>query len=794
MTTTSPRTLRNRLLSLLTAALIGAAPVVARAEQGCPTASDTRRGTISGTISDPSGARIANARVSVECGDFKAETRTEQDGTFSLSVPPGAMRVRIEAPGFSASSQSVVVETDVQIPLTVGLSLAPVSNVVDVTDDSVYTATETASGTKTSTPLLQVPQAITVINRQLLDDQGVIKLDDALKNVAGVKAGGYYQDWDYYHIRGFDASFTTYIDGLRTANGIGEETFGLERVEILKGPSSSVYGQGTLGGIVNLQSKRPRRDTFGEIQFTGGSYGFVSPAVDLGFVLNEKGTVYARLNALYRHQDSFVDFVDKDRTFVAPSLTWDITSATTITILSRFQRDDNLGAFPLPAAGTVLPNINGEIPISRYTGEPYGNRINTRNTHLGYEFVHRFNDNFTLRNNTDVSWYKQKWDSVFYSAFLGEDQRTLFRYPYNYDNNWKTFTTDASLLANFDTGSVRHSLISGVEYYHYDDTYGYQSIDFGNLSSYVPIDLFNPTYGNPLPPLLPFVDGGDGRSNSTGLYVQDQIALTKRLRVTAGGRFETSTSKNEFDPDSQDDKAFTPRLGASYEFVPGAAVYGSFSRSFNPQFGRVFDGSTVGSFVDPERGEQFEGGIKTDLFNGRMNTTLAVYHLTRTNVATSDPLHPGFYVVTGEQRSRGAEAETFLRITPRWNLTAAYTYTDAEVTEDNSVPVGTRTQNVPKHSYNAWTTYQLPEEWIEGLGVGLGARYYTDQGGDLLDTFSLPAYAIADASIFYRRGRFRGQINVNNLFDRRHFLGSYDALYVQPGDPRMVRATVSWTF
>jgi iron complex outermembrane receptor protein len=247
-------------------------------------------------------------------------------------------------------------------------------------------------------------------------------------------------------------------------------------------------------------------------------------------------------------------------------------------------------------------------------------------------------------------------------------------------------------------------------------------------------------------------------------------------------------------PDGNDNKAFSPRLGANYRLVPNVTLFAAYSKSFLPQTGMVYNGSSSGAFANPERGDQWEGGVKASLLSGRMVSTVSAYRLTRDNVLTPDPNHPNFYLLTGKQRSKGVELETTFQLQKTWNLMLAYAFTNASVVEDNAIPAGTPTQNVPRHSMNVWSTYELQNGWLRGVGLGFGARYYTDQSGDLLDTFSLPAFGLADASIFYRRGHLGWQINGYNLADKRYFTGSYNDVYVQPGSTRSIHTTISWRF
>jgi iron complex outermembrane recepter protein len=758
-------------------------------------ASPTMDFEIEGVILDATGAAVAGAEIVLrpiaEAGEWN--TRSDSTGRFVFhSVADGQYSIRVSAAGFTVAEQRVTVAGQ-NASITLTLALASVSEAVLVRAES-YQERESSIGSRTDTPLIELPQSITVVNRQLLSDQAVVTLEDALKNVAGVKAGGYHRGWDYYRIRGFDSSFTTFIDGLRVDSGLGEEMFGLERVEVIKGPTSALYGQAVLGGIVNLQSKRPRPDAFADIQLTGGSFNFYEAAVDAGTSLNKSRTLYGRLNALYRPQKSFVDFAKSHRWYLAPAITWEATPATTVTLLSRLQLDSIHYGFPLPAKGTVLPNLNGALPIERYIGEPsVSNDMDYTRRQVGYQFTHRFSEDFSLHQNARLTTLSQQWDNMLYPGFLSEDERILYRYPYNWSERHTNFRVDTPFQATLKTGAVRHNAVIGVDYYRYLNVFLGESIDFSDLGAYVPIDIYNPVYGAvQLPPLQP-VSVGRTITQSVAGYIQDQLRPTDLLTFTLSGRFDSASQRNDDESPSKD-TAFSPRLGVNYRFVPSASVYLSYSQSFLPQTGRIDDGTASGAFVDPETGRQWETGIKAFFLDGRATTTLAFYRLLRRNVATPNPVNPNFVLLTGEQRSQGIELETALNLLPGWSLTAAYSYVDAYVTKDNAIAVGTRTQNVPRNSYNLWTRYEFQRGWARGLGFGIGGQYYSAQVGDQMDTFQIPRYGLADALVSYRQGRFRLQLNINNLLNKRYFTGSYDALYVLPGAPRTARVTVGWTF
>src|ERR1700675_2353615 len=543
----------------------------------CSQAAQDRIGTLSGTVSDVSGTRISGALITTSCGSFHQEVTTDLTGAYSLQLSPGRYFVRVTADKFTPKEREVVLAaTNPVVEWRVTLTLEPVQTHVLVTAPA-YAVTNTTAGSKMDASLLDVPQSITVVNRELLSDQGVYKLDDALKNVAGVMPGGYYEAWDYYRIRGFDASFNTYVDGLRGGNGMGEEIFGLESVEVLKGPSSTLYGQSVLGGIVNLRSKVPRPDAFAQVQFTSGYYGFYEPAIDAGASLNRSHTLYARINLLSRPTGSFVNYVTRHRVYVAPALTWDISPDTQLTLLGRYQHDTGHLGFPLPAEGTVLPNPNGEIPVALFVGEPSNpNPVSEVNQQFGYQLSHRFNDSFSFYQNVRVAWYENHWDKLLYPAFLGDDKRTLYRYPLSYQQEWSNYAADTGVRFRVETGRIQHNLVAGVDYYREPNRYNEESIDFGDPSAYMPLDVFNPVYGTPFSAIHP-IASGDTRTQYVGLYLQDRMQLTDRLSLTAGGRLDFASNRDFSQPDDNDNNAFSPRVGVNYRLVPGVTLYADYS-------------------------------------------------------------------------------------------------------------------------------------------------------------------------------------------------------------------------
>ena len=307
----------------------------------------------------------------------------------------------------------------------------------------------------------------------------------------------------------------------------------------------------------------------------------------------------------------------------------------------------------------------------------------------------------------------------------------------------------------------------------------------------MPLDVFSPVYGTPLKPIQP-VASGNTRTQYAGMYVQDRVELNPRLFVTAGGRLDFASNRDLSKRNANGETAFSPRLGASYRVLQTVSVFSGYSRSFRPQNGLIYDGSANGAFAAAETGDQWEVGVKTSFLSNRMINSLSVYRLTRGDVLTPDPGHPAFSLLTGRQRSSGAEVETTFLLHGTWNLTFAYAFTNAHVVADTVIRAGTPTQNAPMHGVNVWTTYELQRGWIKGVGFGVGARHYSEQSGDPRNTFSIPGYGLLDAAIFYRRGPLEWQLHVRNLTDTRYFAGSYNDVYVLPGSPRSVHTTLTW--
>ncbi|BAU40258.1 TonB-dependent siderophore receptor [Leptolyngbya sp. O-77] len=735
-------------------------------------------------------ADIPNAAIAEE---FSQANPIEGIALVSVTSLPGD-RVRVAITGTDAPPVADVTTEAQGLVLAVMLGDADavteedaIQVVVTGEQDEGYNPSSASTATRTDTPLRDIPQSIQVVPQQVLQDQQVTRLSEALRNVPGVARGGITPRFTFVEdalIRGFDANYL--VNGLNSLTGFAPifEASNIESVEVLRGPASVLYGQGFTGGIVNLVTKQPLSEPYYSFELSAGSFSFYRGSVDFSGPLNDNGTVLYRFTGAAQTTESFFDFYDAQRYSLAPTLTWQISDQTRITFEANYAQATQPFDLGLPAVGTILPNPNGDIPRDRYVSEPSDNGQYDALT-LGYDFQHRFSDNWEIRNAFRFVDFNISRAAVF-SLGLDPDGRTLNRGFQSPHFEETVYNLDTYVVGEFDTGSIEHQLVAGVNLFRRESGLS------GFNRSAPPLDLFDPDYGQPLGDVTARYDNLT-TTDFVGFYLQDQITLLENLKLLLGGRFDIATQESEDFLESTDsfqqNEAFSPRIGIVYQPIPAISLYGSYSRSFLPVVGRTADGS----LFQPERGTQYEIGMKADL-NDQLTATLAFYDLTRSNVETPDLENPDFSIQTGEQRSQGIEFNVAGEILPGWNVIGGYAYTDARITEDNTFDVGNQINNIPKHAFNLWTSYQLQEGDLEGLGFGLGLFFVGDRPGDLDNSFEIPSYLRTDAAIFYERDRFRAALNFRNIFDIDYFESAGNINRVILGEPFTVQGTLSWTF
>jgi iron complex outermembrane receptor protein len=616
--------------------------------------------TISGVVSDPNGAVISGAQVSATNLQSKETRRAEtnSEGRYELSgLMPGFYRIEVSAKGFTAATKEVSLTSGDGSTADFRLTVSTVSESVTTTGQT-YEVTVAATGTKTDTPILDIPQSIQVIPEQVIEDQKPLTLSGILRNVSGFsQTRTDFEVFRSFKLRGFDVLDTT-TDGIRNTDSLNIQADGLaniERVEVLKGPASALYGRGSIGGGINIVTKKPMPDSHQELRLNAGSFNHIQAGIDVTGPLNESKSIRYRLIGDYEHRDSFIDFIEITALQIAPSLQFDLGTSSTLTLQSDYRYHRQPRYLGLPQYGTIRGTDDIKLPFSRFFSEPGLEKTKNMGSQSTAILDHRFSKDWTGR--MAVRWTQNYFFQPTASpGALQADNRTLNRSFLLFDEVEKEITFDADTTKTVRLGSTEHKLTAGLDYawWHYDSKFF--------LGSIAPINIENPVYGARPTGVFLLADTRDIIS-SYGLFVQDQMRLLPRLKAVVGGRFDHIKNENRdlAIPVSGDreDSQFSPRLGVVIEIAPKVSVYGSYSTSIHPNYGEAFANPTATPFK-PQRGRQYEAGIKFDV-SRRLFGTVAAYHLTQKDVLVDDPNNPtGFFLIsTGEQRSRGLEADLF---------------------------------------------------------------------------------------------------------------------------------------
>jgi TonB-dependent siderophore receptor len=665
-----------------------------------------------------------------------------------------------------------------------------------------YVAKRSAAATKTDTPLIEVPQTVNVVTRDQMEAQGAQTIIQALRYTPGVAASFGDSDTrsDTLQTRGF--YLRDYLDGARLPFGsysvgvLRVDPYALERIEVLKGPASALYGQSTPGGLLNMVTKRPTAEPLREIELQAGSFDRYQGAFDLSGAADGDGRVLYRLTGLLRDSDGQVDHSYDNRRFIAPAVTLKAGEDTTLTLLSHYQDDETITSYQLlPMAGTLRSNPNGKLSRKTFTGEPDYDGFWRRQYSVGYALDHRLGEAWSLRQN--LKYTHVDIDTRAMPGFaLGADGRTLSRVATLGEARAGMFALDNQALADFATGPVTHKAIAGFDVLVLDDNYRFSS----NTAS--PIDLYDPVYGTSIPSLIPRMNYKQ-HMTQTGFYVQDQMKLDNWILTLSGrhDRAESTTKDSLLNSRSQqDDQAFTGRVGLGYLFANGLAPYASYATSFEP----VGGADAAGKPFEPTTGTQAEIGVKYEPkgYNGFL--ALSAFDTVRQNVLTPDLANPLYSVQTGEVRVRGMEFEGKANLAEGLNLLAGYAYTYSDVTKDNpgsTTPskVGRPLSRTPKHQASLWLDYTFPQEDLAGFGFGGGARYFGANYSDTQLSIELPDYWLFDAAVHYDLGQARPELkgariglNVSNLLDKDYVAYCLGSLQCSYGQGRTVMGTLKY--
>ncbi|EIY2763490.1 ferrichrome porin FhuA [Escherichia coli] len=687
-------------------------------------------------------------------------------------------------------------------------------------------ARQSATGTKTDTPIQKVPQSISVVTAEEMALHQPKSVKEALSYTPGVAVGtrGASNTYDHLIIRGFAAdgqSQNNYLNGLKMQGNFYNDAvidpYMLERAEIMRGPVSVLYGKSSPGGLLNMVSKRPTTEPLKEVQFKAGTDSLFQTGFDFSDALDDDGVYSYRLTGLARSANAQQKGSEEQRYAIAPAFTWRPDDKTNFTFLSYFQNEPETGYYGwLPKEGTVEPLPNGKRLPTDFNEGAKNNTYSRNEKMIGYSFDHEFNDTFTVRQNLRFAQNKVSQKSVYgygmcsdplYSsnpssspcANVPQSQwgHTLTR-QYVIDNEkLENFSVDTQLQSKFATGSVDHTLLTGVDFMRMRN-----DIDswFGYAGSVAPSDIYNldrsdfdfGAHPNPSGPYRVLL-----KQKQTGLYVQDQAQWDKVL-VTLGGRYDwadqSSFNRDYGNKSERDDKEFTWRGGVNYLFDNGVTPYFSYSESFEP----ASQTDANGDLFAPSKGKQYEVGVKYVPEDRPIVVTGALYQLTKTNNLMADPNGSLFSVEGGEIRARGVELEAKAALSASVNLVGSYTYTDAEYTTDTNYKGNTPAQ-VPKHMASLWADYTFFDGPLSGLTLGTGGRYTGSSYGDPANSFKVGSYTVVDALVRYDLARVgmagsNVALHVNNLFDREYVASCFNTYGCFWGAERQVVATATFRF
>ena len=770
--------------------------------------------TIKGQVVDQQGGVIQDATVILlSSGAVRLQqAKTDESGNFALpNVRPGSYVVEVERAGFTRIDTNIdVAAGQAEAQISVQLKVAGPGQQVTVTAElGSFRPDESSTATKTNIPLNEVPQGIGVVNQALIESQQDIRFADAAENISGVNrdllAAG--DVGNALTIRGLPLGvFSNYYRDSFAFDGMApSDSTDVDRVEILKGPSSVLYGRAASGGIVTVITKEPLPSEHGVVSLQVDRFGSVRPTFDITGPIGSSGKLLYRLNGEFSNATNFRDYYRDRRYFVAPAITWKPTNSTTIRVMAEYLHANITNDYGIPAVG----DRPAPVPISNFYGEPWQRGL-FQSRVAGADVSHNFGPRWVVRSRFRATLVN--WDDLDVSTgFLESDGHTLARFSEDAHYPLRFYDWQTDLTGIFRTGKIEHNVLVGFEY-------GRESVVQDAIFSDAPsIDLYNPVYfsltrpdpttlmNNFFNPASPdyFPLDGTTRLMTHGGYLQDQVTLLRGLKVMAGVRFEGFTQRYDEivygTHNRQSNVAVLPRIGATYQLNQFLSFYGSYSRSFSPTLAAQF--TPGGQPFQPEFGHQYEVGVRTSELHGRLSSSLALYRIRASNLLITNPGNPLASIQIGTTESKGIELDTSGRILPGWDITFAYAYNEARIVADAVYPVGNTFQNAPRHSGSIWTVYEIQRGPLVGFSFGGGIHALSYRYVDPADDVVLPGYGRVDAAASYVFGpshrdekRFKISVNIQNLTNRHYYEAGNTPTVIFPGSPINVQTNLQVRF
>lgn len=674
-------------------------------------------------------------------------------------------------------------------------TLATIKIKAQQASDQTYKVDSSSSATRSEIALKDTPQSVSVVTQKVIEDIGATRLIEALDLAGGVGRANNFggQGLTGFNLRGF-TSGEFYRNGFPINRGYpnAPDSNTIERIDVLRGPSSSLYGRGDPGGTFNLISKIPKSEQQTTLGAQLNSEGLYRTTVDTTGTIPNAENIGYRLNVIAEGGDSYRDHVESKRYGITPVIQWQATDATKVT----FEADILRNQHPLDRGHTRYPaqkSFNSSPETYLWETGKYSNRLYNDNNMTQLRVEHNLGNDWKL--NAGVQYLNGKLYGYAVEANgIQNDSETLGR-NYNYrELKWQDTDAQINLTGNFQLLGLAHTLVTGLEYENYDYK-SYIIRSSGDIGSY-PININDPVLGQPLPELNRVTTHDREKLKTTAVFVQDQIDLNERLSALLGLRFEhyehdyKNLLPNTANWNTSHD-AFIPRLGLVFKARDDLSIYSNAAKSFKPNTGA----SRNGEGFDPEEGIAYELGFKWLALDNMLSVDSAIFYAEKENVLTIDPIDSAYKVSAGEVRSRGIELNIAGQITPAWKIIGGYAYTDTEVTKDNTLQKGTALANIPKNSFNLLNIYEFQGGALQGLGLGFNQKYIDKRAGQTANsTYTMKGYAATDLVSYYQATpELRLNLDLKNIFDKVYDESAFN-LYAYPGEPRTVQFGMSYTF
>ena len=756
----------------------------------CCVSSQTTRVSVQGTVLDPTRGPIAGARItaSLESRPSTSSAVSDGKGEFSLLLEPGSYALKIVAEGFVEQAQLLSLGTTPPVTREIVLEIAPHLDAVSVSD-SGYQLAATSSGTKTLTPMRDIPQAITVVTQELIKDQMMMSIGDVVRYVPGITAHQGENNRDQVIIRGNSSSADFFVNGVRDDVQYYRNLYNLDRVEALKGSNAMIFGRGGMGGVINRVTKEAGFTPLREISLMGGSFGSRRFATDFNHPFNQKAAF--RFNGVVENSDSFRDYVGLKRYGLNPTFTIAPVQDTHVTLGYEYFNDKRV-------ADRGIPSFLGrpaDTDISTFFGNPDDSRVRFH-VNLGSANLSHQAGALNIRNRTVFGDYDRFYQNYVPGAVTADKSQVALS-SYNNATQRRNLFNQTDLTYIRSTGKIRHTLLTGSEVGRQLTENLRNTGFFNNTAESILAPYANPTISTPVTFRQNATDANNHlRTNLAATYVQDQIELSRFVHVTAGLRFdyfdlEYHNNRNN-DTLRRIDPLLSPRAGIVFKPMTPLSVYGSYGVTYLPSSGDQFSSlTTVTQQVKPEKFNNYEFGAKWDL-DRTLSLTTSVFRLDRTNTRATDPNDPTRIIQTGSQRTNGFEFGANGSLTRSWRIAGGYAYQDAFITSaTTSARLGAQVGQVPHHTLSLWNNYQV----LRKLGLGLGILRRADMWAAIDNTVSLPGYTRADGAVFFFISeKVRLQANVENLFNTKYYLNAHGNNNISPGFARALRVGLTARF